>query len=170
MKTLVTERLILRDWKLSDLDDYFKIKSNPNITIHDGELPKNSVEECLPILKYLIEVKNNYALELKENGIVVGSVGINEDAEENDNARNIGFVLNEDYWNQGLMSEALREIIANAHEYTVFLSCGHSIDNVRSEHIIKKLGFQFIKIIHDVRGPNGSFRDNLYYLLDVKKI
>lgn len=36
MKTLETERLILRDWDILDLDAYFKLVSNPNITIPDG--------------------------------------------------------------------------------------------------------------------------------------
>ena len=168
MKTLETKRLILRDWELTDLDDYFVFKSNPNVTIPDGSLPKKYKEECLPELKYLIHVKNNYALVLKETGKVIGSVGLNEDTDGNENARNVGFVLDESYWNQGLMTEALKEIIANASEITSCLSCIHAAGNTRTEHIIKKLGFKYIKIFHNIKRESDIYpHDDLYYLLEL---
>jgi RimJ/RimL family protein N-acetyltransferase len=166
MKTLETKRLILRDWELTDLDDYFVFKSNPNVTIPDGSLSQKCREECLPELKYLICAKNNYALVLKETGKVIGSVGLNEDADGNENARNVGFVLAESYWNQGLMTEALIEIIANASKITSYLSCMHDAGNTRTKHIIEKLGFKYIKTFNNVKRECDIYsHDCLYYIL-----
>ena len=169
MRTLETERLILRDWKMSDLDDYFKLRSNPNITIPDGDLPKKTTEECLPIFKYLLQAKNNYALVLKDTNSVIGSVGLNEDADGNENVRNVGFSLDEAYWNKGLMTEALRIIIANANEITSVLSMTHTKGNTRTEHIAKKFGFTYIKTFTNIKSESDEFpKDNLYYILKLQ--
>jgi len=149
IKTLETERLILRDWKFTDIDDFYEIWSNPNVTIPHDDEPKHSKEECLPMVKYLINARNNYALELKTTGKVIGSVGLNEDGDNNPNGRNLGYMLNEKYWNLGYAQEALREIIANAYEVASFLSAGfwHDNENLKSQHIINKLGFKYSKTI-----------------------
>jgi ribosomal-protein-alanine N-acetyltransferase len=169
MRTLETERLILRDWKMSDLDDYFKIMSNPNVAIPEGSLPQKSKDECLPTFKYLLQAKNNYALVFKETMKVIGSVGLNEDADGNENARNLGFCLDEEYWNQGIMTEALRTIISNAVEITPMLSMGHVRGNTKTEHIAKKLGFIYTKTFPNVKYESNELpQDLLYYILRFK--
>ena len=149
MNTLETKRLILRDWELTDLDDFSEMWLNPNVTIPHGDNPKRCKDECLPMLRYLINTKNNYAVKLKTTGKVIGSVGLNEDADNNPNGRNLGYMLNETYWNNGYMQEALNDIIAAASEVTSFLSAGfwHDNENPKSKHIIKKLGFTYVKTI-----------------------
>ena len=173
MKTLETERMILRDWELSDLDDYSEMWTNPNVTIPEGDLPKQGKDECLPLLKYLINAKNNYALVLKDTGKVIGSVGLNEDADNNPNGRNLGYMLNETYWNRGYMQEALTKIIANASDVTSFLSVAFSVDseNEKSLHIIKKMGFKLKKTINGgVSKLNGENVANIdYYTLELNK-
>ena len=92
MKTLETKRLILRDWTDEDL----------GCGIHTDE-----------IIKYLIEAKNNYAVVFKETGAVIGTIGLNEDADDNEKRRNVGVRIAEQYRNVGLISEALTEVFAN---------------------------------------------------------
>ncbi|MCL2361735.1 MAG: GNAT family N-acetyltransferase [Defluviitaleaceae bacterium] len=149
MKTLETERLILRDWELTDLDDFSELWLNPNVTIPHGDSPKHSKGECMPMLQYLISAKNNYALELRTTGKIIGTVGLNDDADNNPCGRNLGYMLNEAYWNHGYMQEALNKVIANASEITSFLSAGfwHDNKNEKSQHIINKLGFRYGKTI-----------------------
>lgn len=171
MKTLETERMILRDWEMSDLDDLFEIWSNPNVTIPHGDLPRQSKDKVLPILNYFLYAKNNYALVLKETNKVIGLVGLNEDADNNPNGRNLGYMLNETYWNKGHMQEALMKIIENASEVTSFLSAAFSIDknNTKSQHIIKKLGFKYVKTIkggiNKITGEQMT--DYNYYILEL---
>jgi len=173
MKILNTERMILRDWELSDLDDFSELWTNPNVTIPQGDLPKQNKDECLPLLMYLINAKNSYAFELKETGKVIGSVGLNEDTDNNPNGRNLGYILNEEYWNQGYMTEALKKIIGYASEITSFLSVAFTVDNdnFKSQHIIKKLGFRFIKTINGgINKINGEpMPEANYFILDLIK-
>jgi len=167
MRTLETERLILRDWKESDLDDAFIFWSNPNVTIPEGSTPRNSVEECKPILEYLISVKNNYAVVLKSTGRVIGSIGLNEDAKGNKNARNLGYCLAEEYWNKGFMTEALKEVVANAKEITDILSASH-YNNYKTERLLAKLGFMQVDTISNIkRKVDSEAHDEPYYILEL---
>ena len=168
MRTLETERLILRDWRETDLEDMFVFLSNPNVTIPEGASPCRTLEECKRVLDYLIEKKNNYAIEWKETGTVIGSVGLNEDAKKNPHVRNLGFCLAEMYWGQGIMLEALVSVIAYAKEITTALSATHN-RNSKSEHLLIKLGFQQVDVIRNVkRKVDPDFHDEPYYLLELR--
>lgn len=93
MNTLETKRLLLRDWQERDL----------GCGVHNDDT-----------IRYLIEVKNNYAMVLKETGEIIGTIGLNEDADNNPNRRNVGVRVIEAYRNQGYMQEALAEVFLHA--------------------------------------------------------
>lgn len=148
MKTLETDRLILRDWTEEDI----------GCEVHN----ENTI-------RYLITVKNNYAVVLKESKKIIGTIGLNEDANGDENARNVGLRILERYQNQGLMSEALRAIINNAHLITNILSWFCKTDDKRSEHLAQKFGFKYVKTFYNVqRNPDDSPIDFNYYTLNVK--
>jgi len=169
MKTLETERLILRDWEKTDLDDLFKLWSNPNVTIPEGSLPKKTREECIPTFNYFLKFKNNYAVVYKSTETVIGSIGLNEDGGGIKDALNMGFILNESYWNQGIITEACKTIIANAFEFSPIITVTHAIDNKRTEHIVKKLGFTYVKTLRNIKMEScENPSDYLYYKLDLK--
>ena len=143
MKTLETTRLILRDWTNEDL----------GCGIHTDE-----------IIKYLIEAKNNYAVVLKETGVVIGTIGLNEDADDNPNRRNVGVRIAEQYRNIGLMSEALTEVFASnkGKEFSWFCK----VDDERSRHLAEKFGFEYIKTFPKVqRNEKEVPTDYFYYVL-----
>ena len=168
MRTLETERLILRDWRETDLEAMFVFLSNPNVTIPEGASPCNTLEECKRVLDYLIKEKNNYAIEWKESGIVIGSIGLNDDAKRQSHVRNLGFCLAELYWGQGIMSEALVAVIAYVKEITTALSATHNC-NSKSEHLLLKFGFQQVDVIQNIkRKVDLDFHDEPYYLLELK--
>lgn len=143
MKTLETTRLILRDWMNEDL----------GCGIHTDE-----------IIKYLIEAKNNYAVVLKETGTVIGTIGLNEDADDNPNRRNVGVRIVEEHRNIGLISEALTAVFANnkGEEFSWFCK----VDDERSRHLAEKFGFEHIKTIPKVqRNEKEVPADYFYYAL-----
>ena len=143
MKTLETTRLILRDWNNSDL----------GCGIHTDE-----------VIGYLIEAQNNYAVILKKTGAIIGTIGLNEDADDNKNRRNVGLRIVEEYRNMGLMSEALTEIFADnkGNEFSWFCKT----DDDRSKHLAEKFGFEYEKTFYNVqRNSNEEPKDYFYYVL-----
>ena len=165
MKTLETERLILRDWESKDADDLFAILSNPAVSLSEGTSPVESKEKSNTVLNYLIMQKSGYAIVLKSSGSVIGGIGLNEDAKGDKTARNLGFYLAEEYWNRGLMTEALTVVIANAKEITDKLSATQ-YNNPKSEHLLNKMGFQQAGVLRNFkRKIDAEPHDEPYYLL-----
>lgn len=143
-----TDRLILRAWQESDLPDLYAYASHPDVGIHAGWNPHKSVEESRMILDMFIREKKVFALELKDTGKVIGSLGLEEpnpDPVSDGSGREIGYVLGKEYWGRGLMPEAVRGVIDycfNVLDYD-FLTCGHFVQNDRSRRVIEKIGFSY---------------------------
>ncbi|MBR4865136.1 MAG: GNAT family N-acetyltransferase [Clostridia bacterium] len=124
MNTLETKRLLLRDWKESDL----------GCGVHNDD-----------VIHYLMEVKNNYAMVIKKTGKIIGTIGLNEDADGNPNLRNVGVRVIEGYRNQGYMQEALTEVFLHAELPIAGYSWFCAADNAPSLHLAEKFGFIYVK-------------------------
>ena len=145
-----TERLILREWNLNDLDDFFEYASVPDVGERAGWPHHKNKEESLGILRRFIDGKKTFAIVYKENNKVIGSLGVEYYGAEdklseffNYKGRSIGYVLSKDYWGRGLVPEALRAVINylfNTLDYD-FLLCGHFDFNIRSRRVQEKCGF-----------------------------
>ena len=143
-----TERLILRPWRESDLPDFYAYASHPDVGIHAGWNPHRSMEESKQILAMFIREKKVFALELKETGKVIGSLGLEEpnpDPVADGYGREIGYVLGKEYWGRGLMPEAVRAVIGYCFDvlHYDYLTCSHFLRNDRSRRVIEKIGFTF---------------------------
>ena len=109
----------------------------------------------------MIKVKNNYAVVLKENNEIIGTIGLNEDADGNENIRNVGVRIIPQYQNKGYMTEALKAVINSA---TDVLSWFCKVDDLRSQHIAKKLGFVYVKTF--TKADHNLPSDFYYYILE----
>ncbi len=152
-----TERLILRPWKQEDLEDFFEYASVPGVGEMAGWCHHKTREESAQILHMFIDHKKTFALELKENGKVIGSLGMEEldpDPEPDKQGREVGYVLSKAYWGQGLMPEAVKAVIDYCFRvlHYDFLTCGHFSQNEQSRRVIEKCGFHFWKEVkHETR-------------------
>ena len=143
MKTLLTERLILRDWCEDDI----------------GCSVYNEDE-----IRYLIKANNNYAIVLKENNEIIGTIGLNEDADGKENVRNVGVRIVPQHQNRGYITEALRAVIGSVSNITDTLSWFCKAEDLRSQHIAKKFGFVYVKTF--AKAQHNLQSDFYYYILD----
>ena len=72
--TLKTDRLILRPWQQTDLDDFYEYASVDGVGQMAGWLPHENKEVTQIVLDSFITHKKTFALEL--DGKVIGSLGI----------------------------------------------------------------------------------------------
>lgn len=164
-----TDRLILRPWRQADLNDFYEYAKVDGVGQMAGWLPHESLETSQRILDSFIKEKKNFALELKENGKVIGSLGLEDrDAEElTGQGREIGYVLSKDYWGRGLMPEAVKAVIKYCFETLDFdwITCGHFFRNRQSYRVIEKCGFSYWKeILHRTR--YGTIEQTRLYFLE----
>ncbi len=162
-----TERLILRPWREEDLQDFYEYASVPGVGEMAGWPHHETVETSRLVLDLFIREKKTFAVVLKENGKVIGSLGLEEADRanpemENKRGREVGYVLSKAYWGQGLMPEAVEAVINycfSALAYD-FLTCGHAAWNMQSSRVIEKCGFRFMKVVpfHTQMGTEESLR------------
>lgn len=154
-----TERLILRPWREEDLEDFYEYASVDGVGQMAGWLPHRDIAESREVLNLIIREKKTFALELKENSRVIGSLGLEIRDEEMDipqhwAGREIGYAIAKDYWGRGLVPEAVKAVIEYCFYELEFdwLTCGHFLKNNRSRRVAEKCGFVYVKdIVHHTR-------------------
>lgn len=147
MKTLETNRLILRRFEFKDLDDFYEYASVEGVGEKAGWKHHKSKTESNIVLQEFMAKDDVFAIELKENHKVIGSVGIHR-INGQDEVRELGYVLSKDYHGLGIISEATKEVIRYCFEELNLdkLWCMHFEENLISKHIIVKNGFVFSHI------------------------
>ena len=146
MRVLETERLLLRGWQPDDLDDLYEYAKNANVGIMQGWKPHESREESLAVLKSFITDDERWAIVLKENNKVIGSIKTSPDENRGRYyAKYVSYVLSEDYWGKGYMTEALKRIIKYVFEEVKIdlLSAFCFPHNTRSKCVLERCGFQY---------------------------
>ncbi|MBO5526016.1 MAG: GNAT family N-acetyltransferase [Clostridia bacterium] len=151
---LETERIVLRPFALSDLDDLFAYACVDGVGQAAGWSPHKTKEESLAVLQMFLREKKVFAIVHKRDGKVIGSLGIEELSDPvmlayPEKGRELGYVLSKDYWGQGLMPESVKAVISYLFETLRldFVSCAHFLSNDRSRRVIEKCGFTFERII-----------------------
>ena len=145
---LRTERLLIRPWSQSDLDDLYEYASVDGVGQMAGWKPHESKAESQMILDMFIRDKKTFALEYQ--GKVIGSIGIEKYNEarypefEKKKCREIGYVLSKAYWGRGLMPEAVKEVICFLFDKAGLdvIFCGHYLSNEQSKRVHEKCGFR----------------------------
>ncbi len=150
-----TERLVLRPWRRSDLDDFFEYASVPGVGEMAGWGHHRSIEDSEAILQRFIDHKRTFAIEyrglgLLQPGKVIGSLGIEEYKEKyypelaDLQVRELGFVLSKDYWGLGIMPEAVNAVLDWLFNELGLdaVTCSHFTRNRQSARVQEKCGFR----------------------------
>ncbi len=158
MPTLETERLILRDFVLSDWDALNAFLSDPAVTrfMHFASWDEDKRRQWLVSL--VQEASNphrdayNWALTLRSNGLLIGwlIIGRSRHASE-EGTRECGYALNRRFWGQGYMPEALQA--AFAYEFMVLgtlrIIAECETENLASARVMQKSGMQYEGMFYD---------------------
>jgi [ribosomal protein S5]-alanine N-acetyltransferase len=147
MKTLVTQRLIIRPLKTSDLDAFNAYSKKPNIGPMAGWKPHETLEESYRILLMMIKEEEVWGITLKSKDEMIGTIGLHVRTFDNaiKNQKELGYVLDDLYWGMGLMKEAGEAILKYAFQMIELdrVVVGHSTDNNQSKRVIEKLNFKY---------------------------
>jgi [ribosomal protein S5]-alanine N-acetyltransferase len=161
--TLETKRLLLRPLELSDAEAFFTMDSNPNVHKYLWQKPTKEIEEIIKVIEYVrkqyAENKiGRFATILKETGEFIGWTGIkfvNDHVENgNTNFYDYGYRLDEKFWNKGYATEASLAWLDygfNQMKIEKMNAYTHA-ENGASNHILQKVGFQFMEDYPDKDG------------------
>ena len=108
-----------------------------------------SVENSREIIKSVFSSPDTYAIVLKETMQPVGSIGLMIGSASNigipDTEAEIGYWIGVPYWGQGLIPEAVREIMRHGFDDLSLekLWCGYFDGNTKSKRVQEKCGFRY---------------------------
>ena len=147
-----TERLLLRPFRESDAEAFFECCQNPNRGNNAAWKPHGSLEESQEILRSVfISQSGIWAIILKEDGRLIGSVGIIPDPKrENPQARMLGYWLDESHWGKGYMTEAVQSVLDygfNTLQLNLITANCYP-HNERSPQVLKRHGFIYEGTLH----------------------
>ena len=162
---LETERLILRPWAETDSESLYEYAKDSRIGPIAGWPVHTSVENSREIIKTVLSKPETYAVCLKEDNRAIGSIGLMVGKQSNiglsDTEGEIGYWIGVPFWGQGLIPEAVREIIRYAFtdKCLDILWCGYFEGNGKSRRVQEKCGFSYHhtnkdihwKVMDDVR-------------------
>ncbi len=146
---LETERLILRRWNEDDAEDLYRYASDPNVGPIAGWPPHQSVAESRAVIVGVFCGAEAYAVCLKSDNRPIGAIELklngHTDLTERDDECELGYWLGRPFWGQGIMPEAVREMLRHAFCDLGMQKvwCGYYDGNVKSRRVQEKCGFRY---------------------------
>lgn len=145
--SLYTKRLWLRPWDDLDAQQLFELAKEPEIGYWCGWEPHKSVNESLFCIHNFLQIKETYAICLKENNEILGSISLmlNGNIAQNEGECELGFWIGKQYQRNGYAFEAAGELLRHAFcDLRISaIWCCYFEGNERSKFLQNKLGFVF---------------------------
>lgn len=156
---LETERLILRRFDESDAENVYLYAKDPDVGPIAGWPPHKSVDESREVIRNVFSSSEAYAVCLKSDNKAIGAIELklngHTDMTEKDDECELGYWLGKPFWGQGIIPEAVREILRHAFEDIGMnkVWCGYYDGNVKSKRVQEKCGFRYQWTTPDVDVP-----------------
>ena len=171
LPTLETERLILRPLRMRDAEDLFAYAKDPEVSRHVLWETHQSVWDSRMYLRGAIRQyrrgqPGSFAITLKQSGRMIGTIGfmwINVDYSSGE----VGYSLSRDYWNRGIMTEALREVLRFGFEDLALnrIEAQHETSNPASGKVMEHAGMRFEGVLRQRIKNKGRFVDVALYAI-----
>lgn len=144
MPDLETERLRLRKLTMHDARDIYHYSRDPEVARHVLWDAHRNIGDSRAYLRYMLRRYRlhepaSWGIEYRKTGAIIGTIGFMWIQTENA-AAEIGYSLSREFWNQGMMTEALRAIIA--YGFTALnlnrIEAQHEVTNPASGAVMRK--------------------------------
>ncbi len=164
--TIETIRLVLRRFRIEDAKAmYQNWAGDMEVCKYLSWGPHPNEEASRARIKYWLSRYGEmsfyqWAIELKGKNMPIGSISV-EISSDRTASCEIGYCLGREYWNRGLMTEAVRAIMHYLYYDIgyVMIQAKHDVLNGASGKVMKKVGMIYIKTEYNV----GTRRDGTRY-------
>lgn len=168
---LSTDRLLLRKIRKQDVKAiYQNWACDKEVTKYLNWKAHESINTTKAIVSlWLKRYDNDYffqwGIEYKENGRLIGTISLFD--YKNDSLE-LGYCLEKNYWNQGIMSEACMKVIRFAFEdvNVKYLRAKHIDQNIASQKVLEKCGFKYVRTTVEYIPALGGYFNLLNYVIN----
>jgi len=168
---LLTERLQLLPFDLSETAVFFGMRSKPSFMRYLGLHPMKKLEEAEKHIRMLMEDFNTqkgipWKICLKSNGKMIGYMGLWNLSYRHARSE-IGFGIAEEFQSKGYGSEAMKAVLDYSFEKFQLHSIKADVDplNIASVQLLVKNGFQKEAHFRENYFFNGEFLDSDFYCI-----
>ena len=131
MPVLETPRLRLRKLQMRDAQDIYHYSRDAEVARHVLWEAHRSIGDSRAYLRYMLRRYRNHepaswGIEWLETGQIIGTIGFMWIQDENASAE-VGYSLAREFWNRGIMTEALMAVIRYAFD-------GLDLNRVEAQH------------------------------------
>jgi ribosomal-protein-alanine N-acetyltransferase len=164
MPNIVFGDYMLRTINISDYMDLFDYGKNKDVVRFLSWGPMSDPKEAKDAIKYIFYPRikkglpKGYAIIDLVNQKMIGTIDYHSKIEHKNGAE-IGFVLHPDYWNKGIMTEALKILIdiGFLHLNYDIIKIRHIVKNIASQMVISKTPFKYVgKEPFEIKRKNTS--------------
>ncbi|MGM9969504.1 MAG: GNAT family N-acetyltransferase [Anaeroplasma sp.] len=160
--------ITLREVLPEDYLDYYEIGKDNEVVRYLNWGPYNNPMEALWIIKEVFYKRPldglpiGYAIVIDNK--MIGIIDYHT-YDFSQNACEIGYVLNRNYWGLGIMKKCLKAVIDVGFSFLDLdkLICGHLADNTRSRNVILACGFHYERQV--IVNNKGKDELGIYYSL-----
>ena len=153
MKTVDTDRLLLRRFNVDDAPFILTLLNEPSFLRYIGDKKVRNLEDARqyilngPVASYERNGFGLYLVELRESYTPIGMCGFLKREELPD--PDIGFAFLPEFWSKGFAFEAAAAVLEDARERLNLqrILAITSLDNEASIKLLERLGFRFERFI-----------------------
>lgn len=171
LPTLNTPRLALRPLRMRDAQDLYAYASDPQVSRHVLWETHENVGQSRQFLRaaiwqYRKGLPGSFAITLRDSGRMIGTIGfmwVNTDHR----SAEVGYSLSREYWNQGIMTEALRAVVAFGFDTLRLnrIEAQHETDNPASGRVMAHVGMRYEGTLRQRLKNKGRFVDVALYAI-----
>lgn len=168
-EVLETERLVLRPFGLTDVDDVYAYARDPEWAEYLKALPRpyrREHAEQFVARQLLLDRTTHPAWAVVHDGRVIGGINLRLDFDHR--LAEVGYSIARDHWSQGFCSEAAGAVIDAAfstHEELNRVCARADVRNVASQRVMEKVGMTKEGVLRQSRIEGGEALDEAWYAI-----
>lgn len=166
-EVIETERLVLRPFGLTDVDDVLAYAQDAEWSHFLRALPRpyeRKHAEQFIARQLLLDRITQPAWAITLDGTVIGGVNLRFDFEHR--SAEIGYSVGREHWKKGICTEAARAVVDaafSAHEDLNRIHARADVDNVGSQRVMEKVGMAKEGVLRLNRVERGEAFDEAWF-------
>jgi [ribosomal protein S5]-alanine N-acetyltransferase len=158
-----TDRLLIRKLSKEDAHAIFHYASDPEVTKYVFFQTHQTLEDTWKFLEFSLEKYEKkevapWGIEWKETGELIGTCDFLWWSVEHKKAE-IGYIISKEFWNRGIMSEAVKKLIQFGFEVMELnrIEARCNENNIASARVMEKVGMKFEGMMREALFIKGYY-------------
>lgn len=159
----------LRPWHINDVSDLTSLANNPNIARYMADVFPHpyTIENGKTFIAFATSNPNSKIFAIVVNGKPAGSIGLHLQTDILRKNAEIGYWLGEPYWNKGIITKAIPQMIDYGFKNMDIVRIFARIfgNNIASQKVVEKCGFKLEGKYEKTLFKNDQFLDEFIYAI-----